>query len=270
MTDKKTTQPVTAISLTAARLSIAAVTTYQVTLIALIFIRPDLDPSWHTISEWAIGPYGWIMSLAFLVSAVSYGSLFVALKSQMRSRGGTIGLGILLICTIGTVGVGIFTTDPYPPERTLSTIGTLHIIFGSSALMFLPFAALLINLSLARKNQAWATERRALLCTAGLPLLGLVGFLVHLAIFVIPLGDASGPGVPIGWPPRFLFLTYMVWLITLAWQAVRVRSQKDQPVKNSFGQRKKNLLMMSRTPDLIRLHYENALTRCQNRKEQNT
>ena len=25
-------------------------------LIAPIFIRPDLDPSWHTISEWAIGP----------------------------------------------------------------------------------------------------------------------------------------------------------------------------------------------------------------------
>jgi hypothetical protein len=21
-------------------------------------IRPDLDLSWHTISEWAIGPYG--------------------------------------------------------------------------------------------------------------------------------------------------------------------------------------------------------------------
>jgi hypothetical protein len=65
MTDKKTTNPVTAISVTAARLSIAAVITYQVTLIALIFIRPDLDPYWHTISEWAIGPYGWIMSLAF-------------------------------------------------------------------------------------------------------------------------------------------------------------------------------------------------------------
>ena len=42
---------VTAISPTAAGLSIAAVMTYQVMLIGLIFIRPDLDPSWHTISE---------------------------------------------------------------------------------------------------------------------------------------------------------------------------------------------------------------------------
>jgi len=85
---KKITEPVTAISLGAARLSIAAVITYQVILIALIFIRPDLDPSWHTISEWAIGRHGWIMVLAFLISAVSYGSLFVAIKSQIRGRGG--------------------------------------------------------------------------------------------------------------------------------------------------------------------------------------
>ena len=227
MTDKKITEPVMAISLTAARLSIAAVITYQVILIALIFIRPDIDPSWHTISEWAIGPYGWIMSLAFLISAVSYGSLYVAIKSQIQGRWGKIGLAILLICTIGTVGVGVFTTDPYPPEKTLSTIGILHIITGTSALMLLPFAALLINLNLASKNQAWVKAQRALLWTAGLPLLAFVGFVVHLSIFVIPLGDYYGPGLQIGWPPRILFLTYMVWLITLAWQAIKVRSQKS-------------------------------------------
>ena len=100
MTDNNVTNPVTAISLTAAWLSIAAVITYQVTLIALIFIRPDLDPSWHTISEWAIGRYGWIMSLAFLVSAVSYGSLFIAIKSQIQCIWGKVGLGTEVISTV--------------------------------------------------------------------------------------------------------------------------------------------------------------------------
>ena len=222
MSQDTTTMPATAISLAAARLSIATVITYQVTLIALIFIRPDLDPSWHTLSEWAIGPFGWIMSMAFLISAVSYAALFVMLKSQIRGILGRIGLAILLICVIGTTGVGIFTTDPFD-ATTLSTTGILHAISGFSALMLLPFAALLINLSLAFKNPAWATARRALLWTAGLPLLALAGFWVHLAIFVIPLEVEYGPGVPLGWPPRFLFLTYMVWLITLAWQALRVR-----------------------------------------------
>jgi Protein of unknown function (DUF998) len=237
MADKNIRKPVTPISLTAARLAIGAVITYQVLLIALIFIRPDLDPSWHTISEWAIGPHGWIMSMAFLISAVSYGSLFVAIKSQVQGISGKIGLGILFICFIGTVGVGIFTTDPYPPEKTLSTHGILHIVSGSSALMLLPFAALLINLNLARKNKAWATARRALFWTAGLPLLALVGFVVHLAIFVIPMGDYYGPGLQIGWPPRLLFLTYMVWLITLAWKVIKVHSQKSsaEPENQAMG-----------------------------------
>jgi hypothetical protein len=184
-----------------------------------------LDPSWHTISEWAIGPYGWMMVLAFLLSALSYGSLFVAIKSQVRGILGKAGLGLLLICAIGTVGVGVFVTDPMPitPQKGLSTSGALHVVFGAGALILLPFAALLLNLSLALKNPAWTPSRRLLLWTAGVPLLGLVGAVVHLAVVVIPMGDnAYGPGVPIGWPPRIVFLSYTVWLVTLATQAFKL------------------------------------------------
>ncbi len=225
LTEKKTSTLATTISL-AAWLAIAAVITYQLILIMLIFIRPDLDPSWHTISEWAIGPYGWLMSMAFLISAVSYGSLWVAIRSQVQGIWGKIGLAILFTCFIGTVGVGVFTTDPYPPEKNPTTIGILHVITGTSAMMLLPFAALLINLSLARKNPKWASAKRALSWTAGLPLLAFVGFVTHLMIFVMPLGDYYGPGLQIGWPPRFLFLLYQLWLITVAWQAIKVRRQE--------------------------------------------
>ena len=132
----------------------------------LIFLRPDLDPSWHTISEWAIGPYGWMMSGGFLISAVSYAALFVMLRSQVQGAMGRLGLGILLICAIGAFGVGIFTTDPMPLRFPLSRIGTLHVIFGTSQLMLLPFAALLINLSLARKGETW--QGRAGYCSGPL------------------------------------------------------------------------------------------------------
>lgn len=187
----------------------------------LIFLRPDLDPSWHTISEWAIGPYGWMMSWAFLISAVGYGALFVMLRSQLQGTIGRIGLGILLICVIGTIGVGIFTTDPMPLHYPLSTIGTLHVIFGTSQLMLLPFAALLINLCLARKNQTWERAHGVLLWTAGLPLFGFGTFALHTAIFVFPLGPNAH-----GWPPRFAFFTYMLWLVTLAWQSIRCSDQE--------------------------------------------
>jgi len=213
---------------TAARLAMGAIVFYQILLIVLIFLRPDLAPSWHTISEWAIGPYGWIMSGAFLISALSYAALFVMLRSQLRGAMGRIGLALLLICVIGATGVGIFTTDPMPLRPPLSTTGTLHVIFGTSQLVLLPFAALLINLSLARKNHTWARARRVLLWTAGLPLFGFGAFVLYSAISVFPLGpQAYGPGVNIGWPPRFAFFTYMLWLVTLACQAIRCSEQRN-------------------------------------------
>lgn len=220
------------ISTRAARLAIAAIATYQVLLIVLIFLRPDLDPSWHTISEWAIGPHGWIMSAAFLTSALSYAALLLMLKSQLRGILGRTGLGILLICAIGAAGVGIFTTDPMPLHFPLSTRGTLHVIFGTSQLVLFPFAALLINLSLARNNEAWGSARRVLLWTAGLPLFGFLSFAVYSAIFVFPLGPgAYGPGVNIGWPPRFAFLTYMLWVVTLGWQAIRCSREASTEIQ---------------------------------------
>lgn len=131
-----------------------------------------------------------------------------------------------MICTIGTIGVGIFVMDSMPlaAQKGLSITGMLHVIFGSSALMLLPFAALVINVNLVCRNPAWGRARRPLLWTAGLPTLSLAGFIAHMVIFLVPLGEnAYGPGVPLGWPPRFLLLSYMVWLITLAWQAITLR-----------------------------------------------
>jgi Protein of unknown function (DUF998) len=213
----------------AAWISIATIILYHTLMFALFFIRPDLDPYWHTISEWAIGPYGWIMVFAFLCSATSYGALFLAIKSQLIGLTGRIGVVLLFICCIGTVMVGVFVTDPMPevggPHHAniqLTTTGTLHMIGGSTALFLLPFAALLINLSLAIKNQKWVSAKPVLLITGFIPLLGLIGFVIHMMIYIVPLGDyAYGPDVPLGWPSRILLLLYMIWVVTLAVQQLR-------------------------------------------------
>lgn len=209
----------------AAGLAIGALIIYQVLLFGLIFIRPDLDPYWHTVSEWAIGPWGWLMSAAFIIAGVGYGALFVAIRSQIRGWWGYIGLAILAICAVGLIGVGTFTMDPMttPPDQ-FTPRGIAHIAFGMIQLMLLPFAALIINLNIGLRNQEWAGARKILLVTAFVPLAGLVGFIVHLSLYIIPLGEtAYGPDVPVGWPPRFLFLTYFIWLVTLAWQALKVK-----------------------------------------------
>jgi hypothetical protein len=84
----------------------------------------------------------------------------------------------------------LFVADPVvTPLTELTTIGTLHVICGFSALVLLPFAALLINLDMARGNPAVAA---ALRWTAGLPLAGLVlHWVLSLAVLSHP-GDLGG------------------------------------------------------------------------------
>jgi hypothetical protein len=223
------------ISTAAARLAMTGTVTYQALLIMLIFLRPDLAPSWHTISEWAIGRYGWIMSGAFMISALSYAALVAMLRSQLRGRLGRIGLYLLLVCVIGAAGAGTFTTDPMPMHLPLSTRGTLHVILGTAQLVLFPFAALLISLSLAFVNTAWSTARTVLLWISALPLFGFLSFVVYTAMFVAPLGPgAYGPGVNIGWPPRVAFFTYTLWIVIITCQAIRCcRSPKLCAALNS-------------------------------------
>jgi hypothetical protein len=129
-------------------------------------------------------------------------------------------LGLLGLSAAGMAIAGLFTTDPITTGReALTTTGQLHAL--GAVLDLVPFAALLINWSLARHSPAWAPARRALYLTAGLPLLGLVVF-IGSTVLLLPGDGQFGPGVLVGWPNRLLVILYCVWLIVLARQAARI------------------------------------------------
>lgn len=99
-------------------------------------------------------------------------------------------------------------------------------LVANSPLCKNPVSATLAVTKLLRSQWRNLLVLVVLLLTAGLPLVGFLGFVVYTTIFVAPLGPhAYGPGVNIGWPPRAAFWTYMVWLITLPWQAIKVGTQ---------------------------------------------
>ena len=222
---KNTDRPVTAISPTAARLSFAGAATFAILLAALHFIKPELDPSWHFISEYAIGEYGWIMVLAFLSLALAYASLLVAIRSQLRTIAGRIGLALLLLSALGLTIAAIFTTDPITvSENAVTTEGTLHNLGGTLGIA-MPFAAVLIGWRLAR-NPAWSSARRPLLWATGLALVAFLVSFVSLSVMVSRSGGEFGPDVLVGWPNRIEIVAYSVWLMVVARQAIRVRSQR--------------------------------------------
>jgi Protein of unknown function (DUF998) len=190
----------------AARVAVGAIGGYQVLSAAMLLLRPDLDPARKPISEYAIGRLGWVMVGAFLLSALSYGCLLAAVRPLLVSRTGRLGAAILLVCTIGTVGVGVLVADPITtPMTSLTLRGLFHVVFGTTALLLLPFGALLINRDLARAASLSDQARRVLRLAGWVPMIGLGAFLVMMAV-VVPAE---------GWPPRFLFLTYSVWAVLL-------------------------------------------------------
>jgi hypothetical protein len=222
--DTARARPVVAVSSAAARLSFAAAATFVVLLAALHFIKPELDPSWHFISEYAIGRYGWIMVLAFLSLAIGYVSLFVALLSQLRTIAGRIGLALLLVSALGLTIAAIFTTDPITLSKdAVTTEGTLHNLGGTLGIA-MPFAAVLIGWKLAR-NPVWSSARRPLLWATGLALVAFVVSFVSVGVMVSLSGGKFGPEVLVGWPNRFEVVAYCVWLMTVAWQALKLCRQ---------------------------------------------
>jgi hypothetical protein len=224
---KDTTKPVMANSLTAARLTIAAAVIHLILLAALHIIKPDFDPSWRMVSEYSIGRYGWVMVLAFLFMALSCVYLFVAIRSQIGTKGGKIGLALLLIVAGALTAAALFKADPMTASKdALTTHGTLHGLASMIGVPGFPIAAMLISISLVR-NQVWYTARRSLQWTANLTWISVLLMLLTLAITLPMSGGKFGPDVLIGWPNRLVMLAYCVWLMTIAWRAIQLRRQSS-------------------------------------------
>ena len=203
-----------AVSLTAARLSIAAGAATLVLLAALHVISPEFDPSWRMVSEYALGNHGWVLALMFLAWALSCVTLFFAIKSQIRTVGGKIGLGHLLAAAVGMSMAAIFDASH-----------DLHGLAAMIGIPSLPIAAMLISVSLVIRNPAWSSARRLLLWTANLTWISLVLMFATVFIGLSQSGGEFGPHVLAGWPNRLLVVAYCAWLITTARSADRLLGQ---------------------------------------------
>lgn len=127
---------------------------------------------------------------------------------------------LLLVTAAGLLLAALFTTDPLTAAKGSRTAhGKLHEL--GATLDAIPFAAAFLSWSLARRNEAWESARRWLFWRTVLVWAGEVVFLATLAA-TFPKDGRFGPDVPIGWPGRFVLLTHCVWLMTVAWQALRL------------------------------------------------
>ena len=221
-------KPATVISPTVARWSLATAIIALVLVAMLHFIKPEFEPSWHMVSEYAIGDNGWVMKLAFFSWAISCITLAAAIRSQISNKGGKIGIVLLFIVGISIFMAGLFVMDPPTASKEELTIhGNLH---GLSAMIGIPgqmIAALLISISLSR-NPAWVSAKRSLLLSAHFTWVSLVVMFASIFFFLGKTNGEFGPDTLIGWPNRLLVLAYCVWLMTVARLAIRLSSERTR------------------------------------------
>lgn len=197
---------------------------FIVILIALHFIKSDIEPSWNFISEYQIGQFGWLMSLAFFALAISCIALSFALWKQTRWLG-KIGLLGLIASASGMIIAGICKTDPLgTPLDQVTKSGELHQLGAS--LDQIPFAIILITISLIRNNDFWKGRKRLMFGLIMLVWVGLLSFIISLAV-QFPADRVFGPNVVVGWQNRLMIVTQAVWLIIVARQAMFARIDSD-------------------------------------------
>jgi hypothetical protein len=206
---------VSPVSRVAARVAVAGGLLSLIPLGSLHVLRPDLDPSWHVISEYAVGEYGWLMALCFLSMAIGSASLFVTLLPQVRTVGGRIGLGFLSAAVVGLAMAAMFPMDPIAaaPEGA-TTSGRMHGVAGAIGVPGMVVSAVVLSYSLKAKPR-WAPLRLPLLALAHLTWVSFVLLFIFLAI-LMQRHTMSGPW-KVGWANRLLMYAYGTWVMIAAW-----------------------------------------------------
>ncbi len=224
---KTLSRPSATILRTAARLTLGLVAEFFILLITLHFLEPEFDPSWHWISEYELGRYGWMMSLAFFLWGGGALALLVTIWHSLPTTGGHIGRWWLLLIAIALLGAGVFITDPIT-DTTPSPAGVLHSLCGMFTILTFPIMATLLARSLVR-NPEWGSVKPLL---SWITLLTWVGELAFwgsiIASSAIHHATGMGPQILAGWSNRFMVATYGIWLMAVAWYARKVEGQTNK------------------------------------------
>lgn len=128
----------------ASYLTLASVVYYAGAILALHLLRIDLDPGYRYLSEYAVGPYGALMTSTFFVLSAGSLALAIGLWRSVSSRMRFLtGLLFWLTWAGAVLLAGVFTGDLQGSPHT--RIGQIHDRMGMIAFPCASVAMALIS-----------------------------------------------------------------------------------------------------------------------------
>jgi hypothetical protein len=188
-----------------ALIAIGGIVYFIVAVVVLHFLRPEYNPINHAVSNYAIGPYGYLMTAAFYALALSVFALalgvFFSVALNKLSR-----VVILLLClaSSGMVIMGIFPGDAHALHPPATITGVIHWAAAGLSFLSIMIAAFLLSRSF-KKDERFQRFQRPCFILAMI----MVGALLLYGILAL-----------VGWVgigQRIYLAVSMLWLFDLAW-----------------------------------------------------
>ena len=180
-------------------LAIAGFLTYITVTVAFLALRPDLDPLHRVMSNYAVGPNGLLMELAFIASAM--GAIAVALlffRSDPSGRRARAGALLLLMAGLGLIVAASFPTDVNPADAPVTTTGYIHVAAGVITFIALTVAGMTVSALVWR---------------------GRAAAVAALVIGLVFIGVVAGGALDLrGLGQRVFVYTAFLWLVMAAYR----------------------------------------------------
>ena len=185
-----------------ALLALAGIAVKFLIIAALHFLRPETNPVLEPISNYGVGPYGFLLTVADIGSVLGAFALVFGLYLGIAPPGRSyVGLFLLALYGVSELLAGIFPID-VGGEAT--TAGTIHTIVGNISFFCLPIAAILLSLRMG-KDEQWRSIRRP-----------AVALSIVVVLTVILTIAGFNLGIGFGVTQRVANLAVLVWMLVVA------------------------------------------------------
>jgi hypothetical membrane protein len=185
-----------------ALLALVGIAVKFLTIVALHLLRPDVNPVLEPISNYGVGPYGFLFTVADIGSILATFALVFGLYLGIGPPGRSyVGLFLLALYGLSELLAGIFPIDV---GGEVTTAGTIHNIVGNISFFCFPIATILLSLRMG-KDEQWRSFRR--------PALAL-SIVVVLTVILTIAGFNLGIGF--GVTQRVANVAVLVWMLVVA------------------------------------------------------
>jgi hypothetical protein len=187
-----------------ALIAIGGIVYFVVAVSVLHFLRPEYNPINHAVSNYAVGPYGYLMTTAFFVLALSvFAMAFGLFRSIALTNPSRVAILLLCLASIGAAVMGVFPGDAHALHPPATITGIIHWTAAGISFLSIMIAAFLLSDSF-KTDKRWYVFRRPCLILA----LAMVGALLLYGILAL-----------VGWigiGQRIYLAVCLLWLLVLA------------------------------------------------------